>query len=212
MKSLFKLCLPLLATALLASCGGGGGDGHGGFTPPASGKIKIVAETQNLPLNSLGASPSPGGPFTTEVTITLRHRDGTLINAATTVNVSINPVGVATFSTLDDPSTTDINEVTLRLGQGPVDVVAGQATVFVTSYKTAGTASLSVTSPDVNGLSIQSASMDFTVGNVAAPTPANIDLSNEHSTLYVSGSGGRSSSLITATVTDAGNQIGRAHV
>ncbi len=92
MKSLFKLCLPLLATALLASCGGGGGDGHGGFTPAASGKITLTAETQDLPLNSLGADPNPGGPFTTEVTITLRRRDGSLINDSTTVNVSIAPV------------------------------------------------------------------------------------------------------------------------
>ncbi|MGA7297722.1 MAG: hypothetical protein WBW92_09455 [Rhodanobacteraceae bacterium] len=206
MKSLFKLCLPLLATALLASCGGGGGDGHGGFTQPASGKITITAETKDLPLNSLGADPSPGGPFTTEVTITLRRRDGSLINDATTVDVSINPVSVATFSTLDDPSTTDINELLQRYGQEPVKVVAGQATVFVTSYKTAGTAKLTVTSPAVGSLSIQSASMDFTVGNVAAPTPANIDLSSQYPGVYLAGSGGRSSSLITAVVTDAGNQ------
>lgn len=206
MKSLLKLCLPLLATALLASCGGGGGDGHGGFTPPSSGKITIVAETQDLPLNSLGAIPNPGGPFTTEVTITLRHRDGTLINAATTVNVSINPVSVATFSSLDDPDTTDVNEVTQRWGQAPVKVVAGQATVFVTSYKSAGSATLTVTSPEVNGLAIQSAAMDFTVGNVAAPTPANIDLSSQSPGVYLASSGGRSSTLITAVVTDAGNQ------
>ncbi len=206
MKSLFKLCLPLLATALLASCGGGGGDGHGAFTPPASGKISIVAETQELPLNSLGALPDPGGPFTTEVTITLRNHDGTLINAATTVNVSINPVSVATFSTLDDPSTDDINEILQRWGQAPVDVVAGQATVFVTSYKSAGTATLTVTSPDVNGLAIQSASMDFTVGNVAAPTPANISASSQYPGVYLANSGGRSSTLLTAVVTDAGNQ------
>lgn len=206
MKSLFKLCVPLLATALLASCGGGGGDGHGAFTPPASGKIVITAETQDLPLNSGNSLPNPGGPFTSELTITLRHRDGSLISNVDTIGVAISPINVASFSTLDDPETKDINEVQVSIGNGPVNVVAGTATVFVTSASSSGTATLTVTSPNSGDLQIQSASMVFTVGNVGAPTPATVTLSNENPGVYLPSSGGRSTTLITALVTDAGNQ------
>ncbi|HET6632664.1 MAG TPA: hypothetical protein VFG73_08155 [Rhodanobacteraceae bacterium] len=210
MKALSKFCVPLLAAALLAGCGGGGGDG-GAFTPPPSGPedaivATITADTQNLPLNPNHVLPFPGGPYTAEVTITLRDKfSGELANDVSTVNVSINPVAVATFSALDDPDTADVNEVTERWGQAPVNVVAGKATVFVTSSGTSGTATLTVSGSD-SDLEFESASMDFTVGNVAAPVPATIQVSGDTTAVYLPGSGGASSTLLTALVTDAGHQ------
>lgn len=173
MKSLFKLCLLLLAPAMLVSCGGGGSDGHAAFSPPV-GNITLNAVTKDLPLNAMGYLPQPGGPFTSEVTITIRHADGTLATEVETVGVSINPASVATFSTLDDPETSDINEIVLRLGQAPVDVVGGKATVFVTSYTTKGTATLTVSTDAAGdgGGGFTSTSMEFTVGNVDPPPPA----------------------------------------
>lgn len=206
MKSLFKICTPLLATVLLASCGGGGGDGHGATTPPDSGRLMVTATTQNLPLNTFGVSPQLGGPFTTEVTIYVRHHDGTLVNEIDHVNVSISPVESATFSTLDDPETDDINEFLLRLGYAPVDAEAGTATVFVTSNGRAGTAVLTVTADDVNGLSFQSETLEFEIGNVAAELPSAVSLGADSTSVYLPGSGGDSTALITAFVSDAGNQ------
>lgn len=212
MKSLFKLCLPLLAASLLVACGGGGGsDGHGGFTPPMSGKIELSAETQDLPLNTVGSLPNPGGPFTSEVTVSVRHHDGRLATEIDTISVHISPVSVATFSTLDDPETEDVNEILERWGDAPVDVVAGRATLFVTSNTNSGTARLTVTAvppdDDPGNVSFQAATMDFTVGNVAAPVPRNVEATAQHDGVYVGTSGGRSTTIITAVVTDAGNQM-----
>lgn len=206
MKALAKYCLPLLATALLAGCGGGGGDGHSATTPAVSGRIEMAAGTLTLPINPTAATPMPGGPFTTEVDVTLHGRDGRLITTVDTVNVSINPVSVATFSTLDDPSTEDINEITQRWGQAPVKVVAGKATVFVTSYVNSGQAVLTVTAPPAGDLSFKSASLTFTVSG-AGNTPAAIDLVGAYDNAYLGSSGGRSQVPLTAHVVSAGNEV-----
>ncbi len=177
MKSMFKLCLPVLATILLASCGGGGGgDGHSAFTPPSSGSITLTAGTTDLPLNPQGMLPWPGGAFTSEVTITVRRPDGSLATDVDTVGVHIGPVDVAAFSTLDDPETDDVNEIFVLLGQGPVDVVAGKATVFVTAGATKGTSTLTVTVPESEdrGLNFKDATLTFTVGDVPTPPPAEV--------------------------------------
>ena len=207
MKALAKYCLPLLATALLAGCGGGGGgDGHSAMTPAVSGRIDVVAGTTTLPINPAASTPVPGGPFTTEVSITLHGRDGALITSVDTVNVSINPVSVATFSTLDDPSTEDINEITQRWGQAPVDVVAGKATVFVTSYTSSGQAVLTVTAPPAGDLSFKSASVTFNVSG-AGNTPAAVELVGANDNAYLESSGGRSQVPLTARVVNAGNEV-----
>jgi hypothetical protein len=206
MKSFAKYCLPLLATALLAGCGGGGSDGHSATTPANSGRIELAAQTLTLPINPTASTPVPGGPFTSEVDITLRHRDGSLITDVDTVNVSVNPVSVATFSTLDDPSTTDINEIQQRWGQAPVKVVAGKATVFVTSYTSAGSATLTVTAPDAGTLSIQSANLVFTVSG-SGSTPASIVLTGDSTSAYLASSGGSSHVALTAAVYNAGHEV-----
>ncbi|MDN5923872.1 MAG: hypothetical protein L0H70_02600 [Xanthomonadales bacterium] len=212
MKALCKIFVPLLASALLAGCGGGGGDdGHAIFTPDSI-IISMQSGTQDLPLNTTGLLPNPGGPFTTEVSITLRYKSsGQLVNNIDSVNVDISPVKVATFSILDDPSTTDVNEIQLRLGQGPVNVVAGKATIFVTSSSTAGSAVVTASAPALsnpNGgtTAVKSATMTFTVANTGAALPAAINLSSETNTVYLPGSGGASTSLLTAFVTDSGHQ------
>ncbi|HET8897439.1 MAG TPA: hypothetical protein VFN09_01465 [Rhodanobacteraceae bacterium] len=207
MKSFAKICLPLLATALLAGCGGGGGgDGHGATTPAVSGRIDMVAGTLTLPINPTASTPTPGGPFTTEVDITLKGRDGNIISTVDTVNVSINPVSVATFSTLDDPSTDDVNEITQRWGQAPVKVVAGKATVFVTSYTSSGQAVLTVTAPAVGDLNFKSASLTFTVSG-AGNTPAVVSLVGTAGNAYLTTTGGRSQVPLTATVQNAGGEV-----
>lgn len=206
MKSFAKYCLPLLATALLAGCGGGGGDGHSAMTPSVSGRIQLTAGTTTLPINPTASTPTPGGPFTTEVDISLVDRSGNLVTTVDTVNVSINPVSVATFSTLDDPSTDDVNEITQRWGQAPVKVVAGKATVFVTSYTSSGQAVLTVTAPPAGTLSFQSASTTFTVSG-AGNTPAAIDLTALGGTAYLASSGGNSQVPLTAMVVNAGNEV-----
>lgn len=214
MKSLVKLCAPLLASALLASCGGGGGAGSdGGVFSPATGYLEISAVTQQLPANTAETLPVVGGPYTTEVTVYIRNQDGTLVTAVDSMNVSISPVETATFSTLDDPETQDINEIQLRLGQAPVDVEAGTGTIFITSNATPGTATVSITVDPLddvgsNGIRFPTETIQFEIVPGSAPLPATVLMSANTTSVYLPTSGGNSSSQIRARVLDAsGNEV-----
>ncbi|HSX60688.1 MAG TPA: Ig-like domain-containing protein [Tahibacter sp.] len=211
----FNRCLGLLAAGLmLASCGGGGGSGgDGAFQPTPSGTLTITATTTSLPMNRFGGIPFPGSPFIAEVDITWRRANGDLVSGQE-VAVSINPVTVAAFSTLDDPSTPVVldaqgnydhgNEFRDTLGSGPVDVTGGHATVFVHSSATAGVATLTVTARDTASNTTISKTLQFTVNNVAASLPASISADVTPRSVYLQETGGSNSTVVTALVLDGG--------
>lgn len=211
----FNRCLGLLAASLmLASCGGGGGSGgDGAFQPTPSGTLTITATTTSLPMNRLGVTPFPGSPFIAEVDITWRRANGDLVSGQE-VAVSMNPVTVAAFSTLDDPTTPEVrdgngayvsgNEFRDRLGSGPVDVTGGHATVFVHSAATAGVSTLTVTARDTLSNTTISKTLQFTVNNVTSSLPASVTAEATPNHVYLQETGGSNSTVITALVLDGG--------
>lgn len=214
----FNRCLGLLAASLLlASCGGGGGSGgDGAFQPTPSGTLDIRATTTTLPLNLNGVGPFPGSPFLTEVDVTWRRANGDLVTGQE-IAVSINPVTVAAFSTLDDPATTVQtnpdgsylrgNEFLDLLGSGPVDVTGGHATIFVHSDNVSGTATLTVTARDTGSNTTISKTMTFTVAAATTPLPASIALVANPSQVYLQENGGSSNSVLSAVVRDGSGQL-----
>lgn len=213
----FNRCLGLLAASLmLASCGGGGGSGgDGAFQPTPSGTLTVTATTTSLPLNRQPSDlPFIGSPYIAEVDITWRRANGDLVSGQE-VAVSINPVTIASFSTLDDPSTQTTfvdgryergNEFFDRLGSGPVDVTGGHATVFVHSAGTAGVATLTVTARDTASNTTISKTVQFTVVNVASSLPATVQSAANPNRVYLQETGGPSATIISALVLDGGNQ------
>lgn len=212
----FNRCFGLLAASLmLASCGGGGGSGgDGAFQPTPSGTLTITATTTTLPLKRDSGLPFIGSPYIAEVDITWRRANGDLVSGQE-VSVSINPVTIASFSTLDDPTTnTEFdngvyvrgNEFWDQLGSGPVDVTGGHATVFVHSADTAGTATLTVTARDTASNTTISKTLQFTVASITSSLPASIRTTSAPNHVYLQETGGVSSAIITALVLDGGEQ------
>ncbi|HJU40240.1 MAG TPA: hypothetical protein VJ724_11755, partial [Tahibacter sp.] len=207
----------LLASMLLASCGGGGGSGDSGaFNPPTSGTLTLSATATTLPLNTFGTIPFLGSPFIGEVGITWRRANGDLVSGQE-VSVSASPVSVISFSTLDDP-TTQIefdqngdylrgNEFRDKLGSGPVDVTGGVATIFVHSGNVAGTGTITVTARDPDSTQTISKTLTFTVQNATAPLPASISMGASPAGIYLQNTTGTTASIVTAIVRDGGGQL-----
>lgn len=118
--------------------------------PPSDPRLSLAPVTTTLPVNPQNFPPFIGSPFMSEVTVTWRTIDGALVSAGDrTVAAAVTPVNpTGGFSTLDDPETDDVNEFLVRLGGGPVDVIAGRATLFLHSFDLPATATLTVTAVD----------------------------------------------------------------
>ena len=207
MKALCKLVVLLLACVALASCGGGGGGSNSAFGGPADDTtLSLSATTTTLPICQAGAGSANcdffGSPFIAEVTATWRHKDGSLVSGTNTVNVSVAPTTIIAYSTLVKPGETPPNDSFHRLmGSGPVDVTAGVGTIFIHSDNVPGTAVLTVTAIDPVSKHTLTAQMTFTIAGAATGLPASIS-TGAGSGVYVSGSGGPQSTIITAFVSD----------
>jgi len=188
---------------------------NGGGSDP---RLQLKSITNTLPANRSTGWPFIGSPYLTEVDVVWRRANGELIGGTREVNVSINPVTVAAFSTLDDPETdwtgakddpptAKGNEFLTLLGSGPVDVTGGHGTVFVHSGDVAGQATLTVTAVDPDNGQTITASQVFTVTSGVPPLPATVNVSAQSSSIYVQGSGGSTSTPVMATVTDGANQL-----
>jgi hypothetical protein len=166
-----------------------------------------------LPLNTYSisaqtASPYPtnylGSPFVQELALQWRHANGQLVSGSNTVNVSITPVGTAAFSVLNDAtSTTTTNQFVNLLGSGPITVTGGVGTIFVHAGNVPGTATLSVTATDPDtGQSITSQGT-ITIAGAATGLPTSINISQSSTSgVYINGSNGAQSELITANVSN----------
>ncbi len=166
-------------------------------------RLRIEATTTTLPINAFNVAPFLGSPFMAEVTVTVRTASGQAVNLPDGIQVSVNPVGnTGGFTTLDDPTTTDINEFLSRLGQGPVDVVAGKATLFFHSLNFSGTSTLTVTFQDPENQQVIVATQVFTIVSAISNLPAAVSISSPLSPVYVQGSGGNTSSQLEILVRD----------
>jgi len=170
-------------------------------------RLTIEAGSTTLPANLQNLSPEQafGTVYMTEAIISFRDPLGNFINPAgedSAVGVSINPVIVAAFSTLDDPETDDINEMYVMMGSAPVDMVAGKGTIFIWSDQP-GTATITISALDpYTGLTITQ-QLDIEVVSSNNGLPDTIELQGT-GTNYINGSGGPQSQTIQAIVEDSG--------
>ncbi len=207
MKALCKTFLLLLASCVLASCGGGGGGSHSAFGPPGNDTtLTLTATTTTLPLCQFGAGASQcnffGSPFISEVTATWRHNDGQLVSGTNTVNVSVTPTNIITFSTLNHgppPSPPALDQFHTLLGSGPVDVTAGVGTIFVHADNVPGSGILSVTAIDPVSHQTVTAQLTINVAGAAPGLPSTI-IASSGGGVYISGSNGPQSTIVTANV------------
>jgi hypothetical protein len=210
MKVLYKLFVLLLASIGLASCGGGGGGSNSGFGPPGDDTtLSLSATTTTLPLCQAGGGSAScdffGSPYIAELTVTWRHKDGQLVSGTNSVNVSASPTTIISFSQLVKAGETPPDDsFHNRLGSGPVDVTAGVGTIFVHSDDVPGTGVISVTAIDPVSNHTITAQMTFTVQGAASGTPSSVFAFANHD-VYVSGSNGPQSAIITAEIADGSN-------
>ncbi len=170
-------------------------------------RITISTQNLNLPINPTNATQSISSPFVSRTDIVFRRLDGTVISMIDGVNVAVlGGIGTCTFSTLDDPATTDINELTIQLGSGPVDVNSGVATIFVRSRAQPGTCTIVASGVDPETGEVVSASLTFNIIGGAGTGPTAVFINAPTDPLYVQGSGGVGTIIVTANVLDGNNQ------
>lgn len=171
-------------------------------------RLSAVATTTLLPPNLFGVTPFIGSPYISEIDVTWRRANGQLVPGGSEIAVSVNPVTFGGYSTLDDPSTSDINEFTTIMGQGPVDVVAGHATLFFHSFTLPGSATVTITAVDPDTQETLQTQVVITVAPTAVPLPSSVSAVSQNSAVYVQGAGGRTSATLIARVVDgAGNPV-----
>lgn len=169
--------------------------------------IVIEATKTSLPSNTFGVAPFSGSPFMSEVTVTVLDATGSPVTAVDGLSVSINPVTIAAFSTLDDGETEDINEFEVLLGSGSVNITAGKSTIFVHSDNEPGTATLSLSTIDPVDGSIHEASVEFTIVESGSNgLPSQITATVPNVPQYIQGSGGLDSKQFEIYVTDGASQ------
>ncbi|MFK8012033.1 MAG: hypothetical protein AB8B80_08345 [Marinicellaceae bacterium] len=176
---------------------------------PTFEQLTVVAPRNTLPVNTLGTPFFNGTPFMVEADIQLRDVFGNFTNPAVdgagdtpTVGVSVTPVDVVYFSILDDPETEDINEFFLRLGQAPVNMVAGHGTIFLWSQNVPGNATVSVLATEAgSGRELTTSFGIEVIDGASDPSlPSTVNVSSDGSALYINGSGGATSQTINMNV------------
>ena len=189
-------------------------------------RLTLTATTRVLPVNPfIGLaqscpSPSscfvtnyPGSPYIAEVSVVWRHSNGTLVSGTLKVVDSIDPTLHAVLSELDDGTTqqtdktkADGNEFLILVGSEPVNVTAGVGTIYVHSTDVPGTSVLTVTAIDPDNGQTISSQLSFTVAGPASGVPSSVIASSDGG-LYISGSNGPQSAIVTATVYDGSNSF-----
>ncbi|TDJ34278.1 MAG: hypothetical protein E2O56_02480 [Gammaproteobacteria bacterium] len=207
MRKLVQGVTLLLAAAVLPGCGGGGGSDGGIAAPPTPQQITITitAVSSQIPANTFGIQPFLGSPFIAQIIIDVRNPGGSPVANGTLVNVSVAPVSVGAFSTLDDPDTDDVNEFFLLLGQGSVPTVSGQALIFFHSFDQTGTSTISVSATDPNtGNDVQNTIVIQVINAANTGLPSQLNFIVGTAPQYVQGSGGQDNRVFQVQILDAG--------
>lgn len=201
MKFFGKTLGLMLAGLALAGCGGGGGDG--GTFVPQSGTITLAPGTTTLPTNTGNYVPLDAGPNQTEVTVTMRHADGTLI-VGKDVQLSISPVSIAAMSFLISTDNPDGNT---EWGAFTIKGTNGVSTFWVNAGTIAGDSILTASMIDPDTSRTISTSVTFHVVTGVGNNPASVELVPTPAGVYLPSSGGNNTSQIRAVVRDSGNQF-----
>lgn len=171
---------------------------------PSDPRVTLAATATSLPINGGLVQPFLGSPYLSEVTITQRTLDGSLVAGTVNCNVAATPVTNGAFSTLDDPETEDINEFFVLLGNGGVDVTGGRGTIFVSSFNRPGPLTITVVCTDPQTLENVSSVLTINIGNGSPQLPASVVIATESTPVYVQGVGGTTSLPIEVGVLDGG--------
>ncbi|MDZ7791944.1 MAG: hypothetical protein U5L08_15885 [Xanthomonadales bacterium] len=166
-----------------------------------------VSGASTMPANTEGVEIFLGSPFITELTVRYRNPDGSVGNVTDgQIQAAIAPVSRAAFSTLDDPETEDINEFLVLVGNGPVNMAAGQATIFVHSFDEPGSVTVTVSAQDADSGDTFSEEFVIEIAEGAADfLPANLDFSIPTAPIYIQGSGGSTTKSMSLFVGDSGS-------
>ena len=149
-----------------------------------------------------------GSPYISEVTVTFRHSNGQLVNGSVTANVSVQPVGTLSYSTLvGAASTGSTDEFHTLLGSGQVTITAGVGTIFVHAGQQVGTGVLTVTAIDPDSGQTITSQLEITVSGGSSGLPTSVSITSAGTTVYVTNSGGAQSTIISALVTDGSNSF-----
>lgn len=175
--------------------------------PPDEGRIELTLDRSTLPANAAGILPFFGSPFIAEATVNLFGSTGALLQPmGNSFEVTISPVGVAAFSTLDDPSTME-DEFSGLLGTGPVDAIGGRATFFVHAFDNPGVATVTVSAVNPETQERVSTSMQVTVVATAATgLPASASITPGATPVFIQNSGGNTNSVLSLSVLDGADQ------
>ncbi len=170
-------------------------------------RLTFQTQSTSIPVNP-GVPFFIGSPFVSVSTITFRRLDGTLIQMPDGVVVAIQPgsTGFCAFSTLDDGTTPDVNESTIPLGSGPVDVNAGVALIYVWSFGIPGTCNIVISGQDPDTGETVSITQTFTIVGATNTNPTAVFIDATTDPLYVQGSGGTTAIPVSATVLDGNNR------
>jgi hypothetical protein len=201
------LCLSVLAL-FLASCGGGGGGGgsdDGGFT--GGGKINVVMTPSKtlLPVNSFGAPPQIGGPFTSTFTVRVEKPDGSLASDVGTISVDLlAPEGSGALVFLNGYPANQDDDGNERLFRRLVfEDSTGIETGHFHAGGIPGTVVLQASAADPNSGEVDSARIEITVGSGASTgQPALIGFQFQPTPLYITGQGQVDVKLFNVQVLD----------
>jgi hypothetical protein len=169
-------------------------------------RLSIVGSS-SMPTNEQGVPIFFGSPFINELNIRFIGANGEAGQPVDgQVGVAIAPVTTAAFSTLDDPETDDVNEFFVLLGNGPVNMAAGVATIFVHSSDQPGPVTVTVSA--VDSLTSEQFTTEFVVDiqdGAANFLPAQLQFSTSDQPVYIQGSGGNGAKNIQLFVDDSGD-------
>ncbi len=171
--------------------------------PDGVNRITLTPNRLTIPARPLGVPIFANSPYLAEVDITYREADGRIgAPQDGEVAISINPVGIAAFSTLDDPETDDVNEFFVLFGNAPVDLAAG-GKIFVHAEDRPGIVTVSASAQDTVSGEIFDAQLEIEIVEAAADgRPASLSFALPPLPQYVQGAGGTSAQAFEVFVQD----------
>ncbi|MFK7955412.1 MAG: hypothetical protein AB8B96_04895 [Lysobacterales bacterium] len=176
--------------------------------PDGVNRITLTPNRLVIPARPPGVPIFFDSPYTAEVNLEFRLADGTIgAPDGGTMSIGISPLNIAAFSTLDDPSTDDVNEFFVLLGNGPVDLAAN-GKVFVHSFDSPGI--VTVTASAFDGETQQTFDAEIQIEVVESGSdgrPANLSFGLPSTPQYVQGAGGTSAQTVQVSLTDGANEF-----
>ncbi|MEM9532029.1 MAG: hypothetical protein AAGA23_14045 [Pseudomonadota bacterium] len=174
--------------------------------PDGVNRITLTPNRLTIPANP-GIPIFFDSPYIAEVDIIYREADGTIgAPQDGEIAVSISPVSIAAFSTLDDPST-DENEFFVLVGNGPVDLAAG-GKIFVHSGDSPGIVTVTASGQDaVSGEVFDTELQIEIVESGSDGRPANLRFGLPGTPQYVQGAGGTNAQTFQVSITDGADEL-----